>query len=66
MALPDKTILDRQFYSFSTLQARREWPDVVKASPKLSFAAFKILSLSLTSGSLIVMCLGMGLFGLSC
>ena len=33
---------------------------------KLPFAAFKILSLSLTSGSLIVMCLGMGLFGLSC
>lgn len=32
---------------------------------KLSFAAFKILSLSLTSGSLTVMCLGMGLFGLS-
>ena len=32
---------------------------------KLSFAAFKIL-LSLTSGNLIAMCLGMGLFGLSC
>lgn len=82
MALPDKLFLTGSFILSALYRLEENglmlsklllknllmflWGGGSLVHNKLSFAAFKILSLSLTSGSLIVMCLGMGLFGLSC